>query len=135
MVKIGVPTAPEVEDFLPRNIERFAGGAAWTRGGLCTRIVSDATGRAQDLPEQTIGAAYGDALLAARAVGLAQPETDWSTISSTVEPDPENREIYDELYRVYRDLYPATREMSHALADMQRGGGDVVTWGRESVVR
>jgi hypothetical protein len=28
MVKIGVPTAPEVEDFLPRNIERFAGGAA-----------------------------------------------------------------------------------------------------------
>ena len=85
------------------------------------------TGRPQDLSEQTIGAAYGDALLAARAVGLADPDTDWSKVSATVEPNPENRETYDELYRVYRELYPATREASHTLAGMQKGGGDVVT--------
>jgi hypothetical protein len=36
-------------------------------------------------------------LLAARAVGLAQPDTDWSRVSETVEPDEQNREIYDEL--------------------------------------
>src|SRR3712207_288910 len=75
----------------------------------------------QDLPEQTIGASYGDALLAARSVGLAKPHTDWSSISETVEPKAENREIYDELYRIYRGPYPATREASHALADLQRG--------------
>jgi xylulokinase len=84
------------------------------------------TGRPQDLPEQTIGASYGDALLAARAVGLAQPETDWSRVSETVEPEAKNRGIYDELYGIYRELYPATREPSHALADLQKGGGDVV---------
>ena len=85
------------------------------------------TGRPQDLPEQTIGASYGDALLAARSVGLAEPDTDWSTISETVEPEEQNRGIYDELYRIYRELYPATREQVHKLASMQIGGADVVT--------
>jgi xylulokinase len=107
--------------------ERLVAVGGGTKGGLWTRIVSDVTGRPQDLPEQTIGASYGDALLAARAVGLAQPDTDWSRVSETVEPDEQNREIYDELYRIYRELYPATREASHALADLQKGGGSVVT--------
>jgi xylulokinase len=107
--------------------ERLVAVGGGTKGGLWTQIVSDVTGRPQDLPEQTIGAAYGDALLAARAVGLAEPDTDWSTISDTVEPRVENRGIYDELYRIYLELYPATREASHSLADLQKGGGDVVT--------
>jgi xylulokinase len=107
--------------------ERLVAVGGGTKGGLWTQIVSDVTGRPQNLPEQTIGASYGDALLAARAVGLAEPDADWSTISETVEPEAENREIYDELYGIYRDLYPATREASHALADLQKGGGSVVT--------
>jgi xylulokinase len=107
--------------------ERLVAVGGGTKGGLWTQIVSDVTGRAQDLPEQTIGASYGDALLAARSVGLAKPDTDWSRISDTVEPKVENREIYDKLYRIYRDLYPATCEASHALADLQEGGGEVVT--------
>ena len=81
----------------------------------------------QHLPEQNIGASYGDALLPARSVGLAKPDTDRSSISETVEPKAENRGIYDELYRIYRDLYPSTREASHALADLQEGGQGVVT--------
>jgi xylulokinase len=106
--------------------ERLVAVGGGTKGGLWTQIVSDVTGRPQDLPEQTIGAAYGDSLLAARAVGLAEPDTDWSRIADTVEPDEENREIYDELYGIYRDLYPATREASHRLANLQKGA-DVVT--------
>lgn len=98
-----------------------------TKGGLWTQIVSDVTGRPHDLPEQTIGAAYGDALLAARAVGLAEPDADWSRIVDTVEPDEANRELYDELYGDYRELYPATRGQMHRLAGLQKGGGDVVT--------
>lgn len=93
-----------------------------TKGGLWTQIVSDVTGRPQDLPEQTIGASYGDALLAARAVGLVEPDADWSNISATVEPNEENTGIYDDLYGIYRDLYPATREASHKLADLQKSG-------------
>ncbi|MCA1719301.1 MAG: sugar kinase, partial [Actinobacteria bacterium] len=109
--------------------ERLVAVGGGTKGGLWTQIISDVTGRPQDLPEQTIGAAYGDALLAARAVGLADPDTDWTTIASSVEPDEENRGIYNELYNVYRELYPATREQMHRLSGMQnlqKRGGDVV---------
>jgi xylulokinase len=105
--------------------ERLVAVGGGTKGGLWTQIVSDVTGRPQELPEQTIGASYGDALLAARAVGLVEPDADWSEISATVEPQEENRDIYDELYRIYRDLYPATREQMHDLAGMQERGGDV----------
>ena len=91
-----------------------------TKGGLWTQIVSDVTGRPQDLPEQTIGASYGDALLAARAVGLAGQDEDWSRIVGTVEPNPRNKGLYDQLYGVYRDLYPATREQMHILAEVQK---------------
>jgi xylulokinase len=107
--------------------ERLVAVGGGTKGGLWTQIVSDVTGRPHDLPEQTIGAAYGDALLAARAVGLAEPDADWSRIVDTVEPDEANRELYDELYGVYRQLYPTTRGQMHRLAGLQRGGGDVVT--------
>ena len=106
--------------------ERLVAVGGGTKGGLWTRIVSDVTGRPQELPEQTIGASYGDALLAARSVGLVAPDADWSNIAATVEPEEGNREIYDELYGIYRDLYPATREASHALADLQHEGGDVI---------
>ncbi len=100
--------------------ERLVAVGGGTKGGLWTQIVADVTGRPQDLPEQTIGAAYGDCLLAARAVGLAEPGTDWSAIATTVEPRPENREVYDELYDVYRELYPATRGQTHRLSEMQK---------------
>ncbi|MDP9475818.1 MAG: FGGY-family carbohydrate kinase [Actinomycetota bacterium] len=103
-----------------RRLVAVGGG---TKGGLWSQIVSDITGREQLLPEQTIGAAYGDTLLAASAIGLLEPDTDWTRIVGTVEPNPENRETYDRLYRVYRDLYPATREASHTLAALQKGEG------------
>jgi xylulokinase len=78
------------------------------------------TGISQELPEQTIGAAYGDALLAARAAGLAGEDAHWTRISDVVEPEEKNRVLYDELYGPYRELYPATKEHMHALARMQR---------------
>jgi len=84
------------------------GGAA---GALWPQIVSDVTGRAQDIPAQTIGASYGDALLAAAAVGLVPADGDWTKISGTVVPRPELAGLYDERYRVYRDLFTTTRPL------------------------
>lgn len=94
---------------------------------ICRELLEKADDGIAAVCTSGIGAAYGDALLAARAVGLAEADTDWSRISSTVEPNAENRKVYDELYGIYRELYPATREQSHRLAEMQRGGRDVVT--------
>lgn len=100
---------------------RFVAVGGGTRGGLWTQVISDVTGIAQELPEQTIGAAYGDALLAGIACDLVEAGTDWSSTAHVVEPDPQKREVYDELYAVYRDLYPATKDQAHALAGIQAG--------------
>jgi len=88
------------------------GGAA---GSLWPQLVSDVSGRAQDIPEQAIGASYGDALLAATAVGMVPPDTDWTTISRTVQPRPELAELYDRRYGLYRDLFAATRPLNDRL--------------------
>ena len=99
--------------------ERIVAVGGGTKGGLWTQIISDVTGVTQRLPEQTIGACYGDALLAGIACGLVDRDAHWSSMSDTVEPNADNRELYDELYTIYRDLYPATRQQAHALANMQ----------------
>ncbi len=90
-----------------------------TQGGLWTSIVSDVTGRAQLIPEQTIGASLGDALLAAVGTGHVPPGTDWAEVARTIEPDPANRELYDGLFADYEALYPATRDIVHRLAARQ----------------
>ncbi len=92
-----------------------------TKGGLWTQIVSNVIGREQLLPAETIGASYGDSLLAAVAGGLAEPATRWNAASVVIEPDPDTREVYSRLYDLYRQLYPTTQPIVHSLADMQTG--------------
>jgi xylulokinase len=84
------------------------------------QIVSDVTGLEQVVPAETIGAAYGDALLAAIAAGVVAPETDWARPARTIEPDPSSTELYDELFELYKQLYEATAPVSHRLARLQR---------------
>jgi xylulokinase len=73
------------------------------------------------VPERTIGAAYGDALLAAIGAGLTAPDTDWSRTATIVEPDPENAAVYDRLYDAYTELYPATAGIVHRLGSLEAG--------------
>ena len=47
------------------------------------------------------------------------PAADWSEVALTVEPNPDNAAIYDELSAAYTSLYPATREEVHLLARIQ----------------
>jgi len=90
-----------------------------TRAGLWPQIVSDVTGVRQLVPAQTIGASYGDALLAAIGAGLVPRETDWAEIVGEVTPDPSRRATYDELYQAFTELYPASRSIVHRLARFQ----------------
>jgi xylulokinase len=100
----------------PRRFVAVGGG---TKGGLWTQIVSDVIKRPQEIPAETIGACYGDALLAALGTGLVSPEANWSRVAQVVEPLAAGRDVHDELYSIYRSLYPATKEQAHALASIQ----------------
>ncbi|MEO6996846.1 MAG: FGGY-family carbohydrate kinase [Terracoccus sp.] len=96
----------------------FAVGGG-TQGGLWTQIVSDVTGREQIIPAQTIGASFGDALLAAIGTGLVDPSTNWASVGHVTEPNPATRDLYDGLYEQYCSLYPATKSQMHHLAQLQ----------------
>jgi xylulokinase len=110
---------------MPR-LKAVGGG---TRGGLWAQVVSDVTGLPQEVPAITLGASYGDALLAAIGAGLARPGTDWSRTAEVVQPRPEAHETYARLYRLYRDLYPATRDAVHELARLQASTLGMATLG------
>lgn len=99
---------------------RLVGVGGGTTGGLWTQIVSDVLGERQELPRVTIGACYGDAMLAATAVGAASDTSAWNPIETVVEPDAGAGEFYERLYGLYRDLYPATAQIAHTLADLQQ---------------
>jgi xylulokinase len=73
----------------------------------------------QEVPAQTIGASYGDALMAGIGGGHLPAETDWAVTGAVVEPRPETREVYDALYADYGQLYPLTKDMVHRLARLQ----------------
>ena len=103
--------------------KRFVAVGGGTKGGLWTQIVSDVTGKTQELPYETIGASYGDAWLAARAAGLVSPDEVWNTATTLVEPNISAHDIYATLYHVFKELYPATRSQVHTLAALQEGEG------------
>ncbi len=101
----------------PQRVVAVGGG---TQGGLWTQIVTDVTGQPQSVPGQTIGASYGDALLAAKATNLTDRPS-WANESRVLLPDPAVREVYDACFESYSAFYPLAREEMHRLASLQKG--------------
>lgn len=109
-----------------RRLVAVGGG---TQGHLWTQVVSDVTGLIQQMPARAIGASYGDAFMAGRALGLVRPDAEWNRMTAEITPDPSTQEVYGRQYEIFRELYPATREQVHALAALQEAGGGGVAAG------
>jgi xylulokinase len=109
----------EVMQEVSAEPQRIVGVGGATRGAVWPQIVCDVTGLRQWLPEQTIGASYGDALLAAVGTGRARADTRWARFARVLEPRTETRERYDRLFELYKQLYLSTRDVTHALAALQ----------------
>lgn len=103
----------------PRRLVAVGGGA---QSDIWTQIVSDVTGVAQILPERTVGASYGDALLAGLATGLLEREAAlrvWVRAKRVIEPNPANTAVYDQTYAIYRRLYEHLKEDLHDLGKVE----------------
>ncbi|MFN4143514.1 FGGY-family carbohydrate kinase [Aestuariivirga sp.] len=92
----------------PASVQAVGGG---TRNRVWSQATSDIGGFAQSLREKTIGASFGDAFLAAIAMGDAKPADIalWNPVVSEIRPRPGLKEMYDRRHAVFRGLYPATR--------------------------
>jgi xylulokinase len=100
------------------DIRRIVAVGGGTQGRLWTQIVSDVTGRSQEVRAVSIGASYGGALLAAQLRAEVSID-EWNPVAEIVTPRVDAVARYDELYALYRRLYLDTADVVHALAARQ----------------
>lgn len=102
----------------------FVGGG--TQNPLWMQIITDILGIPVSTPAVTIGACFGDALMAALAVQHPGFE-DYSKLTRFVKegitytPNAENHKVYAEYQKLYNALYAATADIAHRLSDLARG--------------
>ncbi len=97
------------------NVMAVGGG---TKSKLWIQTVSDICGVTQKVPKVTVGASYGDAMLAGLGVGIIKSPNDikkWIKVDYTTEPNPDNRNIYDKYKKYYKELYSLTKHIMHDL--------------------
>ena len=101
----------------PKAILAVGGG---TKNRVWAQATSDISGRTQLLRQRTVGASYGDAFLAALAIGEARPDDirAWNPKVAELVPDPANAQVYRHGYMVYREIYRRTQDL------MRRMGAD-----------
>ena len=96
----------------PRRVLAVGGG---TKNKPWMQATSDLTGLDQSVCAITTGASYGDAYLAALAVGLAQPGdiARWNPVAYTV--PAQSHAAYARQYPIFRALYAQTKDLMAAL--------------------
>ena len=101
-------------------IDRIIAVGGGTQNPVWVQIIADILGVPVSTPEITVGACYGDALMAALAVkhpGFA----DYSALADfirdgiTYQPNMENHKIYRKFQSIYNSLYGLTAEAMHLL--------------------
>lgn len=101
----------------PRAILAAGGGI---KNKVWAQATSDVSGRTQIVREKTMGASYGDAFLAALAVGDVRREDikTWNPVADEIAANPANAEVYRRQYGVFKELYPRTKDLMRTV-----GGG------------
>lgn len=103
-----------IEEASPRS-GRFIAVGGGARSETWPQVVSDVAGVPQQIPRHTVGAALGDAMLAAESAGV-EGTAGWNPIERTVHPRPEHAATYAQLFELYQRAYLDTRDVTHRLA-------------------
>lgn len=96
----------------PKRLLAVGGG---TQNALWLQATSDITGIDQIVCEKTTGASYGDAFLAALAVGSVRREdiSSWNPVARSITAQP--NETYDKAHGLFRRLYEQTKDIAGEL--------------------
>jgi xylulokinase len=108
------------------EVKRLISTGGGVRSALWTQIMSDVTGRPQEVADVPYGSPYGSAYMAGYGVGLFPDlrslHQKWVKIARRVEPNPRLKPLYDQYYEVYRQTYEHVKENMHTLARLARSG-------------
>ncbi|AEH51192.1 FGGY-family carbohydrate kinase [Pseudothermotoga thermarum] len=91
----------------------------WIVGGVSksnvwVKIFADVTGFKMRQVASLVEAPFGDAFLAGLGVGVIdRPERikEWVRYKEVVEPDPQNKQIYDKYYEIFKELYESVKHL------------------------
>ncbi|MCI9634317.1 MAG: FGGY-family carbohydrate kinase [Ruminococcus sp.] len=104
-----------------RNFMCVGGG---TKNPTWLQIIADITGKNVKTAEITIGASYGDAMIAAIGTGCIKDYGDleqYIKSGQTYTPDEAAHRVYQPLKEMYTKLYRETKETMHALSEIYQG--------------
>jgi xylulokinase len=114
---IAMGTAHVIETYrevgqAPARVLAVGGG---TKNVVWLQATSDFGGVRQIVSEKTVGASYGDAFLAALAVGAVEAGdiARWNPAERVVEPKP--GEVHATHYGLFRRLYEQTKDIAREL--------------------
>ena len=98
-----------------------------SRSGLWNTIKADISGKSIMVPECPESELLGDACIALYGTGrydsLQKAADETVRFKEKIDPDPENREVYDRMFGIYRSLNERTVEAAHALSEIQNTEG------------
>lgn len=104
------------------KLERIIAVGGGTLNPVWMQIITDILGEPISTPEVTVGAAFGDAMIAALAVKHPGFE-DYSSLcdfikdGKTYVPNLENHAVYEKHQHIYDALYSKTADLVHALSE------------------
>lgn len=98
----------------PQRLLAVGGG---TKNRLWLEATSDISGIVQIVCEKTVGASYGNAFLAALAIGQVSKAdiASWNPVAETV--PARHQKIYDKNYDLFRRLYEQTKDIAAELGE------------------
>jgi xylulokinase len=100
---------------MPKKLLAVGGG---TKNRVWSQATSDISGMAQTVCRKTVGACYGDAFLAALAVGDVKKKDilAWNPEERRITPNRRNRAVYERQYRVFKELYLRNKDLMAELS-------------------
>lgn len=118
---IGYSVAQHIDIFRENGlpVKRIAAAGGGTKNAVWMQMVADIAGVSLETPKEDIGAAYGDALMAAIGVGFYQGFSDLRQViqkKCIYKPDLERHELYKPFRKLFDELYRCNQEILHSLS-------------------
>ena len=129
MESVGFAIRDVIESIEENDLEvrdlRITGNPS--RSGLWNRIKADISGKSIMVPACPESELLGDACIALYGTGrydsLQKAADGTVRFKEKIDPDPENRELYDRMFGIYRSIHKRTVEAAHALSEIQNMEG------------